>query len=356
MLLLTTWFGSFLLDEGKVVEQRLFPKAAEPLAERLTLVDDWKVLAEERELMTLTDDVFVLEPRLERAGGNLTREPAPFLDPEAFGYGRDLLHDAMVLLAKVRMRKAVGPEDHLRQAVGALDEIQEQENAIVERLREWYGLHFPELAPMVDAGTYIDLVALHGRRERMPIAPAESVGAELGDREEQELKSFAGLAKHVAGERKLVEAYVERSVRELAPNVSELTGPIIAARLVTLAGSVEDLARAPAGTVQLLGAERALFRHLRTGSRPPKHGVLFQHPLVHRAPTWQRGAIARALAGRIAMAARADAYTKRRIAPDLLRSLDSAVLEIRRRKSERPARPTGHRARNKRQSKKGRRQ
>src|SRR5207249_11384515 len=133
------------------------------------------VLAEERELTTLTDAVFVQQPRLERAGGTFAREPARFLEPEALGYGRDLHRDAMVLLAKVRMRKAVGPEDHLRQAVGALDEVQEQENAIVERLREWYGLHFPELAPMVDAGTYIDLVALHGRRERMPIAPAESV-------------------------------------------------------------------------------------------------------------------------------------------------------------------------------------
>jgi len=262
----------------------------------------------------------------------------------------------MVQLAKVRMRKAVGPEDHLRQAVGALDEVQEQENAIVERLREWYGLHFPELAPTVDAGTYIDLVAVHGRRERMPIAPMQSVGAELADREEDELKAFAGLAKHVVAQRRSVEAYVERSIRELAPNVSELTGPLIAARLVTLAGGVEDLARAPAGTVQLLGAERALFRHLRTGSRPPKHGVLFMHPLVHRAPTWQRGAIARALAGRVAIAARADAYTKRRISPDLLRSLDSAVNEIRRRKSERPARPTGHPPRNKRRSRKGRRQ
>ena len=356
MLLLTTWFGSFLLDEGKVVEQRLFPKESGALAERLASVEDWKVLPEERDLMALAADVFVLEPRLERAGGNLTRERVPFLDPETFGYGRDLLHDAMVLLAKVRMRKAVGLEDHLRQAVGALDEIQEQENAVVERLREWYGLHFPELAPMVDAGTYIDLVALHGRREHMPIAPTQSVGAELADREEEELKAFAGLAKHVAGERKSVEAYVERSIRELAPNVSELAGPIIAARLVTLAGGVEDLARAPAGTVQLLGAERALFRHLRTGSRPPKHGVLFQHPLVHRAPTWQRGAIARALAGRIAMAARADAYTKRRIAPELLRGLESAVSEIRRRKSERPVRSTHRQARNRPRSGKGRRQ
>src|SRR5205823_9095872 len=133
-------------------------------------------------------------------------------------------------------------------------------------------------------------------------------------------------AQQVAERRKSIEAYVERSVRELAPNVSELAGPLIAARLVTLAGGVEELARAPTGTVQLLGAERALFRHLRTGSRPPKHGVLFQHPLVHRAPKWQRGAIARALVGRIAMAARADAYTIRRIAPALLRTLDSPAI------------------------------
>src|SRR5205807_1804791 len=243
-----------------------------------------------------------------------------FIKPEDFGYGRDLLHAAMVQLAKRRMRKAIGPEDHLRQAVGALDELQEEENVLVERLREWYGLHFPELAPMVDTATYVELVSMHGRRERMPIDHRESVGADLPEREEGELKALAGLAKLVADQRRAIETYVERSIRELAPNVSELAGPIIAARLVTLAGGIDDLARAPAGTVQLLGAERALFRHPRTGSRPPKHGVLFQHPLVHRAPTWQRRAIARALAGPIAIAAPAAAYTKRRIAPDLLRS------------------------------------
>src|SRR5207249_2297220 len=131
----------------------------------------------------------------------------------------------------------------------------------------------------------------------------------------------------------------KRSVRDLAPNVSELAGPIIAARLVTLAGGVEELARAPAGTVQLLGAERALFRHLRTGSRPPKHGVLFQHPWVHGAPPWQRGAIARAFAAKISLAARADAYTKREIAPELLKNLEVAIQEIRRRKADKPTRP-----------------
>ena len=338
MRLLTTWFGSFLVEEDKVVHERLFPKDAAAIAERLALVEDWKVLPEERELMAIVDEVFVVEPRLERAGGNLAKERVPFLDPDAFGYGRDLLHDAMVRLAKSRMRAAIGPEDHLRQAVGAMDEVQEQENALVERLREWYGLHFPELAPMVDVATYIGLIAEYGRRDRMPIDRAESVGADLLEREEEQLRRFASLGKSVTEERRAIETYVERSIRELAPNVSELTGPILAARLVALAGSVEKLARAPAGTVQLLGAERALFRHLRSGSQPPKHGVLFQHPWVHRAPRWQRGAIARAFAGRIAIAARADAYTKRRIAPELLKNLERTIEEIHRRKADRPIR------------------
>src|SRR5213076_2150574 len=94
--LVTTWFGSFLLDEGTVVHQRLFPKDEKAIAERLSLVEDWKILPEERDLMALSDEVFVLEPRLERAGGNRTKERTPFLDPEPFGYGRDLLHAAMV--------------------------------------------------------------------------------------------------------------------------------------------------------------------------------------------------------------------------------------------------------------------
>ncbi len=337
MLLLTTWFGSFLLDGDRIVEHRAFPKDAAALADRLALVEDWKVLDEERALMALADEVFVVEPRLERAGGHRTTERAPFLKPEDFGYGRDLLHAAMVDLAKRRLRKAIRPEDHLRQAVSALDELQEQENLLVERVRDWYGLHFPELARLVNPGDYIDLIAAHGRRDKMPIDHRESVGAELGEREETDLKDLAMLAKHVAADRKSLEAYVEQSIRELAPNVSDLAGPIIAARLVAQAGSVEELARLPAGTIQLLGAERALFRHLKTGSRPPKHGVLFQHPWIHRAPPWQRGAIARAFAAKIAIAARADAFTKRSIAADLLHQLERAVENVRRRKATKPA-------------------
>ncbi|HII40792.1 MAG TPA: ribosomal biogenesis protein [Thermoplasmata archaeon] len=338
MRLQTTWFGSFLVDEGKVVQQRLFPPDPQALADRLARVEDWKVLDEERELMGSVAEVFVTEPRLERAGGRFTAERAPFLDPGAYGYDRTLLHAAMVELAKRRMRKAIRTEDHLRQAVAAVDDLLDQENGLVERIREWYGLHFPELAKMVDEAEYLELVAKHGRREKLPMDARESVGAELGEPEEREIQGMARLAQSLAAQRADLEGYVEKTARGIAPNVAELAGPMIAARLVTLAGSVEDLARYPAGTVQLLGAERALFRHLKTQARPPKHGVLFQHPLIHRAPPWQRGALARAFAGRIVIAARADAYTHRHIAPELQADLDRTVAEIRRRKEEKPAR------------------
>ena len=339
MLLHTTWFGSFLLDEGRVAHERLFPKEARALADRLARVEDWKVLDEERELMGLAAEVFVTEPRLERAGGRFTAERPPFLDPAAYGFDRTLLHAAMMELAKRQVRRAIRTEDHLRQAVTAVDDLLEQENTLLERVREWYGLHFPELAKIVDDRTYLELIATHGRRDRIPIDVPESVGAELGEAEEREVMRTAALAQTLATRRAELEAYVEHTVRGLAPNVSALAGPMIAARLVTQAGSVEDLARYPAGTIQLLGAERALFRHLKTGSRPPKHGVLFQHPLVHRAPPWQRGAIARAFAAKIAMAARADAYTHRDIAADLQAGLERTVAEIRRRKEKKPARP-----------------
>lgn len=330
MRLVTTWFGSFLLDDGKVVEARPFPKDADAIASRLALVEDWKLLEEERELLRGRDEVFVSEPRLERAGGSLVREPDPFLKPEEFGYTRELLHEAMLALARRRMRKAVGPDDYLAQAVAAFDDLAEIANQLQEQLREWYGLHFPELAKLVDDETFRDLIAEHGERERIPVAAGDSVGAPIPPADRDAVMAFAAVARQVSRERRRLEGLIETRMKEIAPNVAALAGPLLGARLVSLAGGVEPLARLPASTVQLLGAERALFRHLREGTRPPKHGVLFLHPLIHRAPRWQRGPLARALAGKLAMAARADAYTKRFIADALRADLDKAVEVVRR--------------------------
>ncbi len=104
------------------------------------------------------------------------------------------------------------------------------------------------------------------------------------------------------------EEYLESRVRALAPALAEACGPKLAARLIELAGGLRELAMKPSSTVQVLGAERALFRHLRGDAPPPKHGAIFQHPTVQFAAKPERGKAARKLAARITMAARKDAF------------------------------------------------
>jgi nucleolar protein 56 len=189
----------------------------------------------------------------------------------------------------------------------------------------------------VDVGEFLDLVAQYGDRERMP-APVESVGGEISEGDRTAIMEFAALSRDVVRRRHAMEAHLAVTMKELAPNLTHLAGPILAARLISLAGGLEPLARLPAGTVQTLGAERALFRHLKEGTRPPKHGVLFQHPWIHRAPRWQRGALSRIFAGKLAMAARADAYSKRFIGDMLKANVEKAMAEAKRKRSEAPPR------------------
>jgi nucleolar protein 56 len=128
---------------------------------------------------------------------------------------------------------------------------------------------------------------------------------------------------------------------KVAPNISSLAGPVVGARLIMHAGSLKRLASMPSGTVQLLGAEKSMFRHLKDGSRPPKHGILFTHPLVHNAPPWQRGAIARALAAKICLAARADAYSRSDVSELLRTQIEKRLAEIRKQHAVPPKRPAG---------------
>ena len=346
MHLVTTWFGSFLLDQGRVVKQVLFPPNPEEIARRLRLIEDWKVLDEERNLLGAAPEVFVSEPRLERAGGKMIAGPPPFLRAEDFGFDRGLLHRAMVSVAKAQMRRAPGPDDHLAQAVETLDDVTESYNLLVERLREWYGLHFPELARLVDDRRYTDLVAAHGDRASMPDDFGESVGGALSPEDRTAVMALASGARSLGGQRDALLAHVERATRLRAPNLARLVGPVLAARLIALAGGLDDLARMPTSTIQVLGAEKAFFRHLKDHTPPPKHGVLFQHVLVHGAPPWQRGSVARAMAGKVSLAARADCYTKRDLGDELVASLEKRVAGIRERKrAPRPRRAVPSRRR-----------
>ncbi|UCF44774.1 MAG: C/D box methylation guide ribonucleoprotein complex aNOP56 subunit [Candidatus Bathyarchaeota archaeon] len=259
-------------------------------------------------------------------------------------------------LAKLRIKGAAEKRDLIiAQAIQTLDDLDKTVNLFMGRLREWYGVHFPELSRLIEKHeTYARLVMNLGHRdnfsfeaiekELIPKERAEmtakaaetSMGADIA---EQDLTRIQVLSRNVLELyelRKNMENYVDKTMKEVAPNTRAIAGSLLGARLIAIAGSLQNLAMKPASTVQVLGAEKALFRSLKTGARPPKHGLIFQHALLHDAKRWQRGKIARVLAGKLAIAARTDAFGDRYVGDALKADVDKRIEEIRKKYKEPP--------------------
>jgi nucleolar protein 56 len=162
------------------------------------------------------------------------------------------------------------------------------------------------------------------------------IGAELRDVDLGIIKTLATSIDNLYKTRKELEDYVATVMEEVAPNVSSLVGPLVGARLISLAGSLKELARKPSSTVQVFGAEKALFRSLKTGADPPKHGIIYRVSEVHSAAYWQRGKIARALAGKLSIAARIDAYSDKNVGSTLRDDFLERVEEIKKQNPEAP--------------------
>ena len=236
---------------------------------------------------------------------------------------------------------------HLVQAVNTLDEIDEIINTIGTRIREWYGLHFPELDYLLqNIITYANIVRDAGSRENITKellsqlevpekkteliqqAISKSQGGDLTVESSESLKILASEVIKLSELRTNLSSTVENLMEILAPNLKNILTAIIGARLIAKAGSLLRLAQMPSSTIQIIGAEKALFRALKTGTRPPKHGLLFQHPSVNSAPKWQRGKIARALSSKIAIAVRIDVYRKGALDNSILDKLTKRIEAI----------------------------
>ena len=218
------------------------------------------------------------------------------------------------------------PDLHIIQAINTLDDTDKIINGISSRLREWYGLHFPELDNIIDSVNGYAQIVLAGKRNDMSDSVFVDAGfpdskvqmlslvkekSRGGDITDENLQIVQALAKNILelfDMRKSLETQIDEEMEKNAPNITAVLGTTVGARILAKAGSLNKLATMPASTIQVLGAEKALFRALKTGSNPPKHGLLFQHAVVHAAPRWQRGKIARAIAAKAAIAARVDVH------------------------------------------------
>ncbi|MDE1763027.1 MAG: ribonucleotide-diphosphate reductase subunit beta [Thaumarchaeota archaeon] len=248
------------------------------------------------------------------------------------------------------------PDLHIIQAINALDETDKIINLLSSRLREWYGLHFPELDNLIDTIVGYSKIVIAGRRdnlnqkaysdagfpeekvEMLSLLQEKSRGGQISNENLAIVQVLAKQILELFELRSTLERHIEEQMKTIAPNLSGILGTSVGARILGRAGSMKRLATMPASTIQVLGAEKALFRSLKTGAQPPKHGLLFQHTLVHAAPRWQRGKIARAIAAKAALAARVDVFGGGRN-DTLFEKLNVRINEIGEKYKEPPERP-----------------
>ena len=225
---------------------------------------------------------------------------------------KEELREKALSETKDELRSEVDRDEILVKAVKQLDQMNDNINTEVERLRDWYSLHFPELEEEISDNEHLVKILERGiNRDNLDSFSElanSSTGMALTEEDEEMLEQTVNSISQRMELRDRIENYVESGVKEEMPNLSKLLEPLLAARLVGLAGSLEDLAKKPASTVQMLGAEKALFRYLRGNGTPPKHGIVFQHEFVNQLPEDERGKMARFLANKASIAARLDNY------------------------------------------------
>lgn len=327
--------GSFAFDsQGNVVGHKLFPKKAGEIAARLRKARAGEILPEEREIARELMIKGYKELVWNKPGeikGILCIKKAEHVGEETMqgSYRKlamdlrwvssqaelnELLSKVNIELTKTELRKEKRDQLVMR-VMSMVDELDKELNVFSEKLREWYGLHFPEADSRISSHEkYVEMVARNGRRQdiddnELAALAGKSSGMELSDVDVKELQSFSKELASLFEARKRLTKYLESITISSMPNTSAVAGPVLAARLVSLAGGLEKMAKLPSSTIQLLGAEKALFRHLKGEGKAPKYGVLFGHPLVQAAPKELKGKVARMLSSKISLAVRTDNFS-----------------------------------------------
>lgn len=240
------------------------------------------------------------------------------------------------------------------QAIGLLDDLDKEINTYAMRVKEWYGWHFPELQKLVvdnlqyaqlclklgmrkgvETLDFSDILSEEGQEADVKQAAKISMGTEITEDDLANIHSLCHQVISLYDYRTQLSNYLQSRMNTIAPNLTYMVGELVGARLIAHAGSLMNLAKQPASTVQILGAEKALFRALKTKSDTPKYGLIYHASLIGKAPPKHKGKISRVLAAKASLACRVDALGKssevtigidaRQVVEDRLRSLDNTI-------------------------------
>ena len=315
-------------SENELICEKLFPE--DEIINRLADISQKQIVFEEEEIIkeveTKYDEIIIesnkrlsdykndkLKIQTPNQGGEFLRD-----NYEEFGLYEDEINEIYQRFAIYKIKKESASEDkHLIQAINSIDEIDETISKLIERIREWYALYFPEMDVIRNNEAYIKLISQNKTKEKIIEARPDAFPNNVLDLEEdinpidlEIMNRYANSIYEVQKTRRELEEYIDTKMEAIAPNLRLLVGSSLGAKLISHAGGLKRLATYSSSTVQIMGAEKALFRHLKSGDRPPKYGLIYQHPQVRGAKWWNRGKIARMLAGKISLAVRRDVFTK----------------------------------------------
>jgi len=236
------------------------------------------------------------------------------------------------------------------QAVGLLDDLDKELNNYAMRLREWYGWHFPEVGKILaDNLTYAKVVLKMGMRTNAKnivfgtdlLTPEDeahikeaaeiSMGSEISSEDELNIKELCNQIIFLSEYRQTLTEYLRTRMMTIAPNLTTMVGELVAARLIAHAGSLISLAKMPGSTIQIFGAEKALFRALKTKSQTPKYGLIYHASIVGQANPKIKGKISRSLASKCALCIRVDALgenTEGEIGKKSKKILESRIAQL----------------------------
>ncbi|PNV78229.1 MAG: hypothetical protein C0200_02145 [Thermoproteota archaeon] len=369
LFLSITPVGICMLDErGELVDFSKFPMDPEGAAKRLHLVKSGEAIEELRDLVsrwigsigTLYLESSSLRDLVLREFPGINAKVAPNMDPFVLFRRRkrefmasisgikeeelqNLLIDISLSLARIQIKEELSRKDLLiMKAVDYLDHLNKSLNILMPAVREWFSIYMPELDSIVEDhelfvraamtiaenGGEDDLLRA-GLPKEIANRISEAMKKTLGIGVREEIRDVISVLSELFKTREKVEKYIERLMRDVAPNLSDVAGPLLGARLITMAGGLEKLAQLPASTIQILGAHKAIFLHMTKGTKPPKHGILFQAKEVKTAPRKLRGKIARLLATKISIAARIDVYgSDRSVGRKLREEIDERLAKL----------------------------
>ncbi len=375
-----SYVGPVLLDEeGNIIDVRYFELDPTKIAEKLVLLDGGELPKELAEMLKehKSDEISVQRPDIGRTLSGkgfkvLGNYDNPIIDKfhkeivdqvvnsglfsDDYKYRR-FLREVNLLVTRERVRQAAEKRDRLVvHAIETIDDIDKTLNLFAGRLREFYGMHFPELADAIENhNTFAIIVSKTGDKSNidkkllvdelhLPAKKAQSIldareksmGSTLLDRDIEIIKKQAKVVADLYVRRIDLEKWMEETMTTIAPNMCGVTSALIGARLIALSGSLRSLAFSPSSKIQILGAEKALYRTIKTGAPPPKHGIIFQDPKLNQSKWWLRGKIARVIAGRLSIAARMDFFEAVDNSKEIAKDLNAKINEIKTKYPEPP--------------------